>query len=69
MGMIKQTFKNFGLYNFLLFLFDRRVPFEGRWVFSELIGAPLLDGFFAFVWVFAPLKFFEKIRGCGGDIS
>lgn len=46
----------------LLFLFDRRVPFGGRWIFADLIGMPLIDALYAFVWFAAPLALFEKLR-------
>jgi cell shape-determining protein MreD len=46
----------------LLFLFDRRVPFGGKWIFADLIGMPVIDALYAFVWFGAPLALFEKIR-------
>lgn len=46
----------------LLFLFDRRVPFEGKWVFADLVGMPAIDALYAFVWFAAPLSFFDKLR-------
>jgi rod shape-determining protein MreD len=46
----------------LLFLFDRRVPFDGRWVLADLIGMPLIDALYAFVWFAAPLALFSQIK-------
>ena len=46
----------------LLFLFDRRVPFSGKWIFTDLIGMPVIDALYAFVWFAAPLALFEKLR-------
>lgn len=46
----------------LLFLFDRRVPFGGKWILADLIGMPVIDALYAFVWVTAPLSLFEKFR-------
>jgi rod shape-determining protein MreD len=46
----------------LLFLFDRRVPFEGRWFFTELIGMPVMDALYSFIWFTAPLSLFEKLK-------
>lgn len=46
----------------LLFLFDRRVPFDGKWIFTDIIGMPVIDAVYAFVWFAAPLALFEKIR-------
>jgi rod shape-determining protein MreD len=46
----------------LLFLFDRRVPFEGRWIFADLVGMPAIDALYAFVWFAAPLSLFDKLR-------
>jgi rod shape-determining protein MreD len=47
---------------FLLFLFDRRVPFDGKWIFADLIGMPIIDAVYAFVWFAAPLALFEKLH-------
>jgi rod shape-determining protein MreD len=47
---------------FLLFLFDRRVPFAGEWVFSDLIGMPVIDALYAFVWFAAPLTVAKKFH-------
>ncbi len=46
----------------LLFLFDRRVPFDGKWIFADLIGMPLIDALYAFVWFAAPLAFADQVR-------
>jgi rod shape-determining protein MreD len=46
----------------LLFLFDRRVPFGGRWIFADLVGMPVIDALYAFVWFAAPLALFDKLR-------
>ena len=45
-----------------LFLFDRRVPFGGRWVFTDLVGMPVIDALYAFVWFAAPLALADKLR-------
>lgn len=47
---------------FLLFLFDRRIPFNGKWVLADLIGMPLFDALYAFVWFTAPLALVERLR-------
>lgn len=46
----------------LLFLFDRRVPFGGKWVFADLVGMPVIDALYAFVWFTAPMSLFDKLR-------
>lgn len=46
----------------LLFLFDRRVEIQGRWVLTDFIGMPLIDALFAFVWFAAPLVLFSKLK-------
>ncbi len=46
----------------LLFLFDRRVPLVGRWIFSQLIAVSMVDALYAFVWFSAPLALVNKIR-------
>jgi rod shape-determining protein MreD len=47
---------------FLLFLFDRRVPFAGKWVLGDLVGMPIADGIYALVWFAAPLILYNKLR-------
>jgi cell shape-determining protein MreD len=47
---------------FLLFLFDRRVPFAGKWVLGDLLAMPIADGLYALVWFAAPLLLYEKLR-------
>ncbi|HSX13721.1 MAG TPA: hypothetical protein VLE96_04785 [Chlamydiales bacterium] len=47
---------------FLLFLFDRRIPFTGEWVFGDLVLMPIADALIAIVWFAYPLKLFSK--GC-----
>ncbi len=46
----------------LLFLFDRRVPFEGKWVLVDLVGMPIIDMLYTFVWFAAPLAMFAALR-------
>lgn len=46
----------------LLFLFDRRAPFDGKWVWIDLIGMPIADAIYALVWFVAPLILFEKLH-------
>jgi cell shape-determining protein MreD len=41
---------------FLLFLFDRRIPFAGKWILVDVLGMPLVDGVYALLWIAAPLK-------------
>jgi cell shape-determining protein MreD len=45
----------------LLFLFDRRIPFDGRWIVTDLIGMPVIDAVYAFVWIAAPLTLCKHI--------
>ncbi len=45
---------------FLLFLFDRRVPFTGQWAFGDLSLMPLADGLYALAWISAPLFVYKK---------
>lgn len=51
---------------FLLFLFDRRVPFAGKWVFVDLLGMPIVDAIYALIWFSAPLALWTKLRRNGG---
>lgn len=45
---------------FLLFLFDRRIPFTGKWILGDLILMPAMDALYALLWFAYPLKLFEK---------
>ena len=46
----------------LLFLFDRRVPVNGKWIWIDLICMPLLDGLYALVFFSAPRLFWKQMR-------
>lgn len=41
---------------FLLFLFDRRIPFAGQWAFGDLVFMPVADAIYAFLWFAWPLR-------------
>lgn len=45
---------------FFLFLFDRRVPFTGKWAISDWFGMPVADGIFAWICFAGPLFLFSK---------
>lgn len=44
----------------LLFLFDRRVPFDGKWWLT--VSLPGFDAMYAFFWFACPLAFFQFVR-------
>ncbi len=46
---------------FLLFLFDRRIPFTGQWAFGDLSLMPIADGIYALTWISLPLFIYKKI--------
>ena len=50
---------------FLLFLFDRRVPFAGEWIFVDLVAMPIADAIYALIWFAAPLVLYTKLRRHG----
>lgn len=43
----------------LLFLFDRRAPFPGKWFFSEGLGLALIDGAYALMWIAGPFALYR----------
>ncbi len=45
---------------FLLFLFDRRVPFAGEWVLGDLFVMPIVDALYALLWFAFPLIAYKK---------
>ncbi len=47
------------LHVFILFLFDRRAPFSGKWSFLDFFTMPFLDAAYAFFWLVGPLLLFE----------
>ncbi len=49
----------------LLFLFDRRIPFAGKWILADLFGMSLADGIYALIWFALPLILFRKLRRHG----
>lgn len=50
------------LHLLLLFLFDRRVPFDGKWILTDLLGMPIVDAFVALVLFSLPLLLFKTLR-------
>ncbi len=46
----------------LLFLFDRRIPFPGRWWMTEWLCLPLFDGAYALLWFTGPLALYRELR-------
>ncbi len=47
---------------FLLFLFDRRIPFTGQWAFGDLLAMPIADAIYALVWFALPLTLYKRGR-------
>lgn len=45
----------------LLFLFDRRIEFLGKWWLLQWISLPLIDAMYAFVWFTGPLALYRTI--------
>lgn len=56
------SFSSISLQLLLLFLFDRRIPFGGKWTFVELIGMSLIDTLYAFIWFAVPITLTTKLR-------
>lgn len=46
----------------LLFLFDRRVPFCGKWWLTDWAMLPVADAIFALVWFAGPLALFSYVH-------
>ncbi|MDE3046280.1 MAG: hypothetical protein KGJ02_06525 [Verrucomicrobiota bacterium] len=46
----------------LLFLFDRRVPFDGKWWMMQWACFPIADAIYAFVWFAGPLILYRTFR-------
>lgn len=46
---------------FLLFLFDRRVPFTGEWILGDLFIMPIADGVYALLGFAYPLMLYKKV--------
>jgi rod shape-determining protein MreD len=46
----------------LLFLFDRRIPFCGKWWVTEWFFLPLADAVYALIWFAGPLVMFQTLR-------
>ncbi len=45
----------------LLFLFDRRVEFLGKWWLVQWTSLPVIDAFYAFIWFAGPLALYRTI--------
>ena len=50
---------------FFLFLFDRRVPFHGKWILGDLFGMPIVDGIYAFLWFSGPFYIYILFKKYG----
>lgn len=46
----------------LLFLFDRRVEFLGKWWLVQWASLPLIDATYAFIWFAGPLALYHTIH-------
>jgi len=52
----------FSIFNpFLFFIFDKKINLSIKWIATDLILFPVLDGLYAFIFFAMPLLFFEKI--------
>ena len=49
----------------LLSLFDQKLPLSFGTALSDLVGMPLLDGVYAFIWFNAPIRFYLYARRIG----
>jgi cell shape-determining protein MreD len=49
----------------LLFLFDRRVSFQGTWWLTEWTMLPVFDALYAFIWFAGPIAAFRMIQRFG----
>jgi rod shape-determining protein MreD len=45
----------------LLFLFDRRVEFLGKWWLMQWMSLPVIDAIYAFVWFAGPLALYRTM--------
>lgn len=50
---------------FFLFLFDRRVPFSGKWVFVDLLVMPMADGVYSLIGFSLPISLYTQFRSKG----
>lgn len=46
----------------LLFLFDRRIPFCGRWWMIDWPQLPIFDALYALIWFAGPLRLYQLLR-------
>lgn len=47
---------------FLLFLFDRRVPIDGKWTLIDIFCMPVVDGMYALIWLSGPLLLWQRLH-------
>ena len=50
------------LYAVLIFLFDRRILFHGKWIITDLFIMPALDGLYAYICFTLPFALIDKMR-------
>jgi len=56
------SFVSTGLQIALLFLFDRRIEFLGKWWLVQLASLPVIDALYAFIWFAGPLALYRAIN-------
>ncbi len=47
---------------FFLFLFDRGISTDGKWIAADWIGTSLIDGIYALIWFSGPLYLWAKTK-------
>lgn len=45
-----------------LFLFEKGVALSGRWILTDLLLLPLLDGLYALIWFSLPLQLYDYLK-------
>ena len=49
----------------LFFIFDKKINLSIKWIITDIIVYPILDGIYAFVFFAMPILFFEYVRKIG----
>ncbi|MBI5346419.1 MAG: rod shape-determining protein MreD [Chlamydiae bacterium] len=51
------------IFPILLFIFDKPISITGKWVITDLMIMPMVDGIYSLIWFWALLKLFEQLSG------
>jgi rod shape-determining protein MreD len=50
------------LHFFITFFFDKTFPLSGKWIFTDCIIMPIIDGIYALIWFLIPFWTYDNLK-------